>query len=214
MSVRLGVWLGLVGALVALAYGSRAAEGKPPENIIYHYGFAAAGLIEYAILLGLVLAIAGRDRVRLLALRPPVSWARALGLAILVLAAVIALGQVLEQLLDPSGEQGLTPKGWDGSRAGAFAVNFVVIAGVGPIVEELMFRGLGYSLLERFGTGTAIAAVGVTFGLVHGLVDGLPILVVLGAGLAYLRSRTTSVYPPVLLHSVFNAIALIAAVTT
>ncbi len=211
---RLAAWLILVGALAALAYGNRAAEGKPDRNTVYHYGFAVGGLVQYGILLGIVLLIARGDVRGSLALRRPRSWTRALGLALGVLVGVYVLDLILEPFLNPGREQGLTPTGWDASRAGAFVASFVVIAIVGPIVEETMFRGLGYSLLARFGDAVAIVAVGLAFGLVHGLVDALPILAVFGMGLTYLRARADSIYPCILVHAFFNAIALIVSVTT
>ncbi len=81
------------------------------------------------------------------------------------------------------------------------------------MVEELTFRGLGFSLLERFGTWTAILTIGVTFALAHGLVQAFPELAVFGCALAWLRWKTVSVYPGMLLHGTFNSISLIAAVT-
>ena len=76
-----------------------------------------------------------------------------------------------------------------------------------------MFRGAGYSLLARFGQVVAILVVGVTFGLVHGLVYGLAALTVFGIGLAWLRAKTESVYPCIVIHCLFNAVALVFAVT-
>ena len=81
-------------------------------------------------------------------------------------------------------------------------------------MEEVTFRGLGYSLLEPLGRMTAILWIGIAFGLAHGLVEGLPILIVFGAGLAFLRARTDSVYPGMVVHAAFNAIALLVSVTT
>jgi membrane protease YdiL (CAAX protease family) len=101
-----------------------------------------------------------------------------------------------------------------GSHAGAFAASVAALAIVGPFVEEATFRGLGYSLLEPYGRITAVLAVGVLFGLAHGLVEALPILVALGMGLAYLRARTDSLYPCFIVHALFNGIALTLAVTT
>jgi membrane protease YdiL (CAAX protease family) len=99
-------------------------------------------------------------------------------------------------------------------RAGQFALNFLAIVIVAPVVEELTFRGLGYSVLRPFGRWTAIVLVGVAFGLAHGLVQALPVLVAFGAGLAYLRDRTDSVYPGMILHAAFNALVLTLSVTT
>jgi membrane protease YdiL (CAAX protease family) len=84
---------------------------------------------------------------------------------------------------------------------------------VAPVVEELTFRGLGYSLLTRYGRWTAIIGTGLAFALAHGLVNAFPILAAFGIGLAYLRSRVDSVYPGMIVHGLFNAIALTVAVS-
>jgi membrane protease YdiL (CAAX protease family) len=44
-------------------------------------------------------------------------------------------------------------------------------------------------------------------------VEAFPFLAALGAGLAYLRSRVDSVYPGMVIHGLFNATALIVAVS-
>jgi membrane protease YdiL (CAAX protease family) len=212
---RLIGWSILVAILIAAAYGSRAAGGKPDKDILYQYGTAASGVLEYAIMLAVVLGLASgpglRDR---LALHRPSSWARALGLALSAIAAIYIASFVIGQFLNAGRDQGLTPDHWEPSKAAPYALNFVVIAGLAPIVEELTFRGLGFHVLRRYGEWTAIVLVGVIFGMVHGLVAGLPILIVFGTCLAILRSRTKSVYPGMLVHATFNSIALVLAVTT
>lgn len=210
---RLAGWTTLVGVLVVLAYAQRAAEGKPPEDLLYQYSTAAGSLVGYAIILGIVIAI-GAGQSDLFALRAPARWGRALGLAAGVLVGVLVIGGWLDHYLHAGQEQGYTPKSWEPSHAGAYAANFVVIAGVAPLVEELLFRGLGYSLLRPFGRWFAIVGIGLVFGLVHGLIAGLPLLALFGGTLAWVRSRTDSVFPGMVVHASFNAIALIAAVTT
>jgi membrane protease YdiL (CAAX protease family) len=59
----------------------------------------------------------------------------------------------------------------------------------------------------------AIVVTGVLFGASHGLLEALPILAAFGILLAWLRAKTESVYPGMLLHAVFNGVALIVAVT-
>lgn len=209
MSGRLVAWFALTGTLSLLNYASRATSGKPPKDIVYHYSLAIGGLIQYGLILGLVLLIAEPGHRRMvLALKRPVSWGRALGLMVVVLVGIYILSAALSPFLHPGREQGFTPSGWDSSRAGAFAASFVVLAVVGPVVEELQFRGLGYSLLAGYGSTVAIVVIGLTFGLAHGLVEGLAVLAVFGAGLAWLRSRSDSVYPCIALHITFNSIAL------
>jgi membrane protease YdiL (CAAX protease family) len=212
---RLFGWIGVVGSISLLSYAARAAGGRPDMDALYQWGGAIEGAILYTIILGVVLFLAhGPERNTLLALRQPGSWKQAAVIAVIVLVAIYALSAALDPVLHADREQGLTPPGWDGSRAAQYAANFVVIAGLAPIVEELTFRGLGYSLLERYGQVAAVVLVGIAFGLWHGLVYAFPLLAAFGAGLAYLRARTESVYPGIILHSLFNAIALVVAVTT
>jgi CAAX protease family protein len=214
MSGRLLAWLTLIGAQILLGYATRATQGKTDRNAVYHWSTSVVSVVYYGIFLAIVLAIARDDVRRLLALRLPRSWIRAAGVAGTVIAAVLVLEAVLNPVLHADREQGLTPTRWEPSHAAPFAASFVALAIIGPFVEEATFRGLGYSLLERYGRGVAIVGIGILFGLAHGLVEALPILVALGAGLAYLRARTDSLYPCFIVHAVFNAIALTLAVTT
>jgi membrane protease YdiL (CAAX protease family) len=209
---RLAGWLALVTLLIALAYISRAAEGKPDPQVLYRWSTAVGGVVQDGIILLLVLALAGFDR-RLLGLRRPRSIPQALRLLGGAIVLVYVFEVAYSALTHPGNEQGLTPKHWEPAHASAYVVNGIVICTVIPFVEELTYRGLGYSLLERFGRWTAIVAVGLLFGLAHGLVVSLPVIAVFGMVLAWIRSVTRSVFPGMLLHSLFNLIALVAAVT-
>ena len=72
---RLTGWLFLVGALAALAYGSRASGGKPESDALYRYSTAIGSIVIYLILLGVVLygIGAGLQRAEFFALRRPES---------------------------------------------------------------------------------------------------------------------------------------------
>ena len=209
---RLAGWLALVSLLILVAYASRTTEGKPDPQVLYHWSSAVGVVIQDGIILLLVLALAGFDR-RLLGLRRPRSIPQALRL----LGAAIVLVYVFEiaysTLTHPGNEQGLTPSHWEPAHASAYVVNGIVICTVIPFVEELTYRGLGYSLLEPLGRWPAIVLVGVLFGLAHGLIVSLPVIAAFGIVLAWIRSVTRSVAPGMLLHSLFNLIALVAAVT-
>lgn len=210
MSGRLVAWLALVGVLAGLNYASRfATDVRPDRDLFYRWETFVAGVVQFAIMLALVVWIARRGpAARLLALRPPRSWARAAGIMLLVFVAVMVFGAVLEPILEPGEEQGLVPERWRPERAEEFAANFALTTTLVPVVEELTFRGLGYSLLARYGRSVAVVGSAVVFGLAHGLVLALPILVGFGLGLAWLRSRSDSVYPGMVLHGLFNAAAL------
>ena len=210
---RLVAWASLVGVLILIGYGSRLSEGKPPENALYRYDTAIAGIVIYCVLLLILLWIAhGLPAREFFALRRPPSWPKALGLALAGYTAIFIGAGLILIALDAGDEQGLTPDQWDSSKAGAYAANFVAVAFVGPVVEELLYRGAGMTLLARFGAPTAVVVTAVCFGLGHGLLLALPALIFFGLVTALVRLKTDSVYPSMLVHCAFNATSLIVAV--
>jgi membrane protease YdiL (CAAX protease family) len=198
--------------LIALAYASRAGSAEPDPQVLYKWSTSVASVIQDGVILAFLLALA-RGRWDLLALRRPAGVRQTLGILAAALVAVYVWEGLYSAIAHPGNEQGLTPSHWEPSHAAAYVVNGIVICTFIPFVEELTFRGLGYSLLERFGRWPAILVVGILFGLAHGLVVSLPVIVVLGWILGWIRSRTGSVLPGMALHGTFNLIALVAAVT-
>jgi membrane protease YdiL (CAAX protease family) len=212
---KLVAWWVLVGALSLLAYSANFADGDPPDDVLYRYESAVVGVLLYALIFGILLIIAsGLPFTEAFGLLRPTSWGAAAGWAFGLLITLLVLSAALEPILGGGEEQGLDPSGWQSDRALAFALNAIVIAGVAPVVEELMYRGLGYTLLASAGVVAAIFANGAAFALAHGLIRAFPVLFVVGAGLAFLRWRTKSVYPPILLHASFNGIGLLAGVAS
>lgn len=210
---RLVAWLSLVLFLALIGYASRLTGGKPPQNALYRYETAVGAVVIYVVLLLLLLWIArGLPAREFFALRRPRSWPRALGLALAAYATIFVGASLILIALGAGDEQGLTPEEWDSSRAGAYAANFVSVAFVGPIVEELMYRGAGLSLLARYGAPAAVLVTAIGFGLGHGLLLALPALVFFGLVTAIVRLKTDSVYPCMLVHCAFNATSLILAV--
>ena len=218
--LRLVIWLLVVSALAALGYAAQLSDIETPDDLAYRYSSSVAALVQYGLMLGVLLLIAwGLPKRAVFALGRPASWPRAVGLAGLSLLAIYVAAFVYERVLSvfgdwsPTDEQGLVPKEWDSSRAGAFVAFFLVVTFVAPAVEELTYRGLGLSLLIPYGTVLAILVSGALFGAAHGLVVALPILAFFGVVVGWLRMRTASVYPPMLLHATFNGTALIISVT-
>jgi len=211
LSRKLLAWWFLVGALSLLAYGANFTDGDPPDDVLYRYESAVVGFVLYAVIVGLLLAIAsGLDLREAFGLRRPRSWSAAAGWAFGLLVVFFAVAAALEPVLGGGEEQGLDPSGWQSSRAFAFVLNAIVIAGVAPLVEELMFRGIGYTLLTPIGVAGTIVVVGIAFALTHGLLRAFPVLFLIGAGLAFLRWRTGSIYPAIALHASFNGVGLLA----
>jgi membrane protease YdiL (CAAX protease family) len=210
---RLLAWGILVGLLALTSYAARLSGSETPSDVLYRWSTFVGALIQYGIMLVLILAIARGLGSPLLALERPASVGRAAKLGAMAFGLILATTAILGQVLDAGGEQGLVPDSWDRSRAAPFLANALVVVLVAPFVEELLYRGLGLSLLVPFvGAVPSIAITGLTFGLAHGLVLGLPVLTIFGITLGWLRWRTGSVYPGMVVHGLFNGAALVAAV--
>jgi uncharacterized protein len=218
---RLVAWVGFVLALTALNYAGRfATEDTTDDDIAYQWVSSIGVVVQFGLMLGVLLLIAkGLPKRELFALRRPHSWKRAIGLAAACLGAIYLASLAYTGLLsllgdfDPTEEQGLVPDGWDSSRAAPFVAFFLAVTLLAPIVEELTYRGLGFSLLAPYGVVLAIVVTGLLFGLTHGLLIGLPVLAFFGIVVGWLRAKTDSIYPGMLLHATFNAVALLVAVS-
>lgn len=107
---------------------------------------------------------------------------------------------------------GLLPERWlDGySEAAAGleqtgAVAFLATALVGPVVEEVVFRGLIFTRLQRAMPGwAAVALSAAIFGLCHGEFLWFCYAYLLGVIFALLAKATGSILPGMLMHVVFN----------
>ncbi|MEO9078195.1 MAG: CPBP family intramembrane glutamic endopeptidase [Rhodanobacter sp.] len=92
----------------------------------------------------------------------------------------------------------------------------VVVVSLGPLVEELLFRGVLLSaLLQRWGSTAAVVLSSLAFALAHlpGLgwqVFALPDLLLLALALAWLRLRSGSIWPGVVAHGANNLLAVAA----
>lgn len=145
--------------------------------------------------------------------RPTLPWvllAVALGLAMPLLGGwltdLLARGHAVPQDVKELGS-GI---GW-GLR---LALTLVVVS-IGPLVEELLFRGLLLSaLLRRLHAAWAVPASAAVFALVH-LPDlhwlwyAVPNLALLGVALAWLRLRSGSLWPAVIAHGCNNLLAML-----
>jgi uncharacterized protein len=200
-------WLAVAAIQVGLAFYAASLD-DPETEPLYEYELAIGSLFAYAILIGLTFWIASayRDRSEALGLRP-YEW-RWLWIAGGVVLASIVAAVALEPILHAGEEQGLSPDEWRPDRANAFLLNSILIVTLTPFAEELFFRGLGVRVLKVFGTVGALVGTALAFGLAHGVVSALPVLMILGIGLAWVRERSASVWPGVIAHAAYNGLAL------
>lgn len=212
---RLGLPELLVAAVVYVAIQALAglalvtATGAlPPAPVLLAISAASAyGAVAVAVLLRVrSLAAVGFRRVpwRTLAL------AVLLGLTVWVVSRVLIVVyvSVTGDLTDP--QAALTQ-----FSGGAAAVWVVLLGGLAvPLGEELLFRGVGYGALRRFGAVVATIVSSLLFALAHGLNVVFLAVLVLAVLNAVLYERTRSIWPCFVTHATFNltsfAILLIA----
>lgn len=92
----------------------------------------------------------------------------------------------------------------------------LLVTTLGPLVEEMLFRGVLLSAALRYApAGVGMFLTAALFACVH-LPDlgflwyALPNLLLLGIALAWLRLRSGSIWPAVLAHGINNALAVVS----
>lgn len=92
----------------------------------------------------------------------------------------------------------------------------LLVISIGPMVEELLFRGVLLSAIARYtGNGAAIVLSALLFACVH-LPDlsflwyALPNLALLGMILGWLRVQSGSIWPAVVAHGMNNLLAVVS----
>jgi len=181
--------------VAGLNYSVRFTDNGPtPPDVLFRWSTAIGTFVLDAILLFLMPA-----------------WSDSARIAAVALLATWTTSLVIEIAFGHAAREQAVPQFWDEARLPAFVANAVAIALFAPMVEELMCRGIGFTLLGRWGTPVAVVGSSVAFALAHGAVLDLPWVLVTGLGLGYLRARTASVYPSIGLHVTVNGIAVLAA---
>ncbi|MBU7014445.1 MAG: CPBP family intramembrane metalloprotease [Theionarchaea archaeon] len=84
------------------------------------------------------------------------------------------------------------------------------LAIVGPVGEEIFFRGFAYSALRRkYGVKKGILVSALFFGTYHMIPWQIPYAVMAGVILAFVYEKTQSLYPSILFHIINNTVAIL-----
>lgn len=198
-------------------FGSDAVRAWTQQRPLL-FGMLVGGLV-YALVMGataLVIVRRGRGSWRAIGFRAP-------PLLPLLLTPLIFTGQLLALLLvnalmllllgrfeNPQIDALTDPGGFAWSNF--FAV-FVVGALIAPMVEETVFRGLLYQWLRQcVGSGAAVLLSAALFALAHYLdprmLPLLPALFVVGTILALAFEWARSLWVPIALHAMQNALGI------
>ncbi len=88
------------------------------------------------------------------------------------------------------------------------ALTAIVVA---PIGEELIFRGYIYGTARRYaGRWWALAISALIFAFIHAHLPSLGGLLVLAVALTLVYEYTASLWAPILMHALFNSLAIVA----
>jgi membrane protease YdiL (CAAX protease family) len=176
----------------------------------------ALGLLEGVVLIGCVYYLGMRRKgyswSQVGLLTPTREWiaiSAGLGVLIIPISGLIAL--VIQLLLGmPLNNPQipfLAPQGFSWSGL----VGMLILGGViGPLAEELYFRGVVYAWLrQRWGVSVATLASALLFGLAHGEISIAGSAFFLGIILAWTYERSASLWSPVLIHIINNSFKII-----
>ncbi|MBQ7916787.1 MAG: CPBP family intramembrane metalloprotease [Firmicutes bacterium] len=88
-----------------------------------------------------------------------------------------------------------------------FILNVSYICVVGPVMEELIFRGFVLGGLKKYGEGTAIVVSAIMFTLFHGNLTQLITPLLMGLIFGMLTVRTGKLWPAIICHIGHNLLA-------
>ena len=94
----------------------------------------------------------------------------------------------------------------------ALLLSLALLAGLAPLVEELVFRGLLYGWLAgRWGGGIAFIGSSLAFAAAHVELAHVILVLPLGLVFGWLRWRSGSLWPSLVAHMANNGLAVVAA---
>jgi membrane protease YdiL (CAAX protease family)/NAD-dependent dihydropyrimidine dehydrogenase PreA subunit len=205
--------LALKGVLVdSVSTGSLSTSGSIVLRTVAQMGY-------YAILLGALAWLAYR---RGLGFREAFgltrfSWLSSAGWVIAALFALRLLstlyGAVVQAIgWEPPVRAATDLSAWFGNDVLGLVSGMAAVVRLGPLVEESVFRGMLLTGLRGYvGGRAAVFASALLFAVSHLTLWAFVPLVLLGTALGWLTLSKGSVWPAVALHSLYNAVAVLAA---
>ncbi|MBQ7670513.1 MAG: CPBP family intramembrane metalloprotease [Clostridia bacterium] len=199
--------------LVVKMTNAGADEGKI-ETLTQRYSglFGIVGNIVALSAAVLVIYLFGMKVTRALRFdKPPALWSVApafiLGLALNFLCdTAIGLIPFPQSMIDRYNEV------YSFLGSGSKVAEFVAIALVGPVVEEIVFRGMAYgSMRSRMPKALAVIISSALFGAAHANMISFIFTFMLGVFLAIAFEFSDSLFIPVIIHVEFNASSYIVS---
>lgn len=181
---------------------------SPAAAILY-------GMVQYAVLLGVPLAI-GLVFCRKCGAKPvvkqPVPATHAVALLAAGLAACVFANFVSALIAEWLSHIGVEQPPIASQQNGTLPVLLLTLlstAVLPAILEELLFRGVILQLLRPAGDLTALILSSVLFGVTHGTVEQIPFATVVGLICGYFVLKTGNIYLGMALHFLNNAMSVV-----
>lgn len=196
--------------VILVAFGREAlVSGKAAPILLM--------VLTAAVSAGLAALVAGLIRVRSAAalglVRPAGRWlliGAGCGLAGFLANRVVVVSYVAITGDHSNPQEGMADTAM-GGLWWQFGLLLLFGAVLTPIGEELLFRGVSFGWLRRWGFALAAVVSSVIFGLAHGVNAVLPAAILLGLVHAWLYERSGSLWPAVISHAVNNGIVFVLA---
>ena len=198
------------GAVLALTLGTEAILSQDPGATVWLVGIAAISALVAA-------SVANVVRVRSPA---AIGLVGTSGKWLMIGAGAGLLGFLINRLVivlyvwitgDTSNpQQGMADTAMGGSL-GQFALLVILGGLLAPLGEELLFRGVLFGWLRRWGFVLAAIISAVVFGTAHGINVVLPAAIVLGLLNAYVYEKSGSIWPSVVAHATNNVFIFVLA---
>lgn len=93
----------------------------------------------------------------------------------------------------------------------SFWLELAGVAVLAPVMEEFAFRGVLLSSLRRFGTGFAVVASGLLFGMAHLDMSSALFASIAGMAMGFFYVKTNNLWVPIGIHVLNNALAVLGS---
>jgi membrane protease YdiL (CAAX protease family) len=202
--------------VVSYQFANEAADGSAifagvPVGIIaataMSGSFAATGFAFSVVRFGAPLSSLGFVKTK--GIKP---YAFAVGMWIIGLSVLLFWVQALvwlgvDYLVPPDTAQKALDEAGD-----SIIVTIVLVGILGPIAEEIFFRGYVLpGLVKRFGVGWALLLSSLMFGMFHIDPGAIVPTFALGLALGWVYLKTGSIWPAMFAHGLHNTVAVLIA---
>lgn len=197
--------------------GKQILRSTPVMHAIYSYGFPIAADIA-ALGIGLLITkadlksklktpgLSGKGFLSATAMTFSVATVVAFVNVILIFALMAAMGKLSDFSVEKTTSASIAPKG---NPLWLDVLIYIYICLLGPILEELIFRGVLLEGLRKYGNLFGIIMSAVLFGLMHqNIAQCLPAIAI-GLVWGFIAIKSDSLIPSIFLHILNNTMSAV-----